>query len=63
MWFDTHCHLDADEFAADRDEVVARLTEKGVSRVLVPAVSVDTIATVDACCARYPAGLPAYANH
>ncbi len=40
--FDTHCHLDAIEFDPDRDAVIARSRAAGVSRWLVPAVSVAT---------------------
>ena len=30
MWFDSHCHVSADEFAEDRDEVMTRAAERGV---------------------------------
>ena len=30
MWFDSHCHLSADEFGEDRDAVIARAFEGGV---------------------------------
>jgi TatD DNase family protein len=63
MWFDTHCHLDAAEFDADRDAVAARGQEVQVGSILVPAVSIATLATVDAACARYPGCLPAYGIH
>lgn len=38
MWIDTHCHLDAPEFDADRDEVVARARRQGVQMLVIPAV-------------------------
>ena len=34
MWFDSHCHLSADEFAADRDRVLERAFGAGVEGML-----------------------------
>ena len=38
MWIDTHCHLDASEFDADRDDVAASALKEGVSRIVIPGV-------------------------
>jgi TatD DNase family protein len=38
MWIDTHCHLDAAEFDADRDAVRQAARQAGVARCVIPAV-------------------------
>ncbi len=37
-WIDTHCHLDAPEFAPDRDAVRAAAQAAGVMHLVIPAV-------------------------
>ena len=47
MWTDTHCHLDAAEFDADRDAVREHARQLGVDCCVVPAVQAahwDTVA-------------------
>lgn len=46
MLIDTHCHLDAIEFDADRKQVIARAAQAGVSAIVIPAVSVANFAAV-----------------
>ena len=60
---DSHCHLDAGEFDADRDAVVARAVAAGVTTQVVPSVTRPTFASVAAVCARYPGCLPGWGLH
>lgn len=46
MWIDTHCHLDAAEFAADRDAMRERATSAGVVHCVLPAVAPANFETV-----------------
>ncbi len=39
---DTHCHLDFDAYAKDRDEVLSRARENGLCAFVVPAVKMST---------------------
>lgn len=41
IWIDTHCHLDAPEFAPDRLQVIDRAAAAGVGMLVLPAVAVD----------------------
>ena len=46
-WIDTHCHLDAPEFDADRDEVLARARDARITRAnacrVLPRLAAPTI--------------------
>jgi TatD DNase family protein len=46
MWIDTHAHLDAPEFDADRAAVHQRTRAAGVGLCVIPAVSASTLKTV-----------------
>lgn len=60
---DTHCHLDAAEFDADRASVYAGALASGVSKIIVPGVEVAAFGkqktVIDAC----PACIPAWGIH
>lgn len=51
---DTHCHIDEEAFAADREEVIARQRESGVEAMIVPGVNVASIESVLAVCHAHP---------
>ena len=38
MLIDTHCHLDASEFDADRDAVIKAASQQDVEMMVIPAV-------------------------
>ena len=40
--FDTHCHLDFDDFDHDRDDVINNAKQHGVNNILVPSVTQKT---------------------
>ena len=45
-WIDSHCHLDAPEFDADRAAVLARARAAGVGLLVLPAVRAEHFETV-----------------
>lgn len=51
---DTHCHLYAEEFAADRDQMIERARAAGVSRLYLPAIDSEAIPGMLALEAQYP---------
>lgn len=60
---DSHCHLDAPEFAHDRAQVLARAQAAGVTRQIVPAVARRGFEMLRALCATLPGLYPAYGLH
>jgi len=59
---DTHCHLDAAEFDADREAVAAAAAAAGVAMV-VPAVERANFGAVASVCREFPGCAPAYGIH
>jgi TatD DNase family protein len=53
VWIDSHCHLDAQEFEPDREQVVERARAAGVRMMLIPAVEVSTFERVRAVAHRF----------
>ena len=50
---DSHSHIYCDAFDDDRDDVVARAREAGVTRVVMPNESVASVEYLRAACERY----------
>jgi TatD DNase family protein len=50
---DTHCHLDSEVFDTDRDEVLARATEAGVTALLNPGTNLQTSASAVQSAEKY----------
>ena len=51
---DTHCHIDEEAYAADREEVLARQQESGVEAMIVPGVNAASVTTVLEVCHAHP---------
>ncbi|MDP8568280.1 TatD family hydrolase [Methylophilus aquaticus] len=54
MLIDTHCHLDATEFDADREMVWQAALQAGVRAVVIPAVTAETFQPIMQWCAQHP---------
>ena len=63
MLIDTHCHLDAAEFDADRFAVIRAARAGGVGGFLVPAVGASNFDAVAALSAAHPDVAHAFGIH
>ncbi|WP_337052694.1 TatD family hydrolase [Pseudoxanthomonas sp. USHLN014] len=63
MLTDSHCHLDAAEFDADRDAVIARALAAGVRRQVVPAIDAAGWPALRRLCSQHAGLYPAYGLH
>ncbi|MBS0431982.1 MAG: TatD family hydrolase [Proteobacteria bacterium] len=61
--YDSHAHLDAPEFAADRARVLGDARSAGVHEMLVPAVAAADWDALSALCHAEPGLHPAYGLH
>ncbi|MBY0570003.1 MAG: TatD family hydrolase [Burkholderiaceae bacterium] len=52
MWIDTHCHLDASEFAGASLALAEAAAKSGVSAIVIPAVHKNNFAAVEALSQR-----------
>ncbi|MGB2831758.1 MAG: TatD family hydrolase [Methylotenera sp.] len=53
MLIDTHCHLDAAEFDADRDNLAFLALQQGVTNIVIPAVARNNFDRVIALCRQH----------
>src|SRR5579859_6401922 len=63
MLIDTHCHLDLSAFDPDREAALTRAAELGVTRIINPAVDLESGLTILALAAKYPAVFAAVGIH
>ncbi|MEP7288742.1 MAG: TatD family hydrolase [Chloroflexota bacterium] len=54
MLIDTHCHLNFDSYDTDLAEVIARAAAAGVTRIINPAVDIETGANALQLATQYP---------
>ena len=54
MLIDTHAHIDGEEFRDDLEQVVQRAKDAGVGMIMVPAINMESLATIDDVCRRFP---------
>ena len=53
-YIDTHCHIDGEEFAADREAVMERAREAGISKIFVPAIDLPSSRRIIDLCRQSP---------
>ncbi|MEO8803280.1 MAG: TatD family hydrolase [Rudaea sp.] len=63
LLIDSHCHLDAAQFDADREQVLQRARAAGVGRLIVPAVCARSFEKLRDMCRAYSGLFPAYGLH
>ena len=58
MWIDTHCHLDAPEFASSLPAIIHTAAEKNVKAILLPTVRVADCSQVKELAQQYSQQIP-----
>ena len=60
---DTHCHLDVSEFDDDRDQIISRCRDKGINRIVIPAIKADSWDSLLSLCHQQSGLFPALGLH
>ncbi|MFM7644014.1 MAG: TatD family hydrolase [Sphingomonadales bacterium] len=63
MIIDTHSHLYAEEFDADRNEVLARAHQTGIAAILLPNIDVQSIGALEQLADEHSACIPMMGLH
>lgn len=63
MLIDTHCHLDAQEFDSDRQQVIERAQDVGVRGIIIPAIAPSNFETVRQLAHTFKGGAYALGIH
>src|SRR6478735_8514371 len=53
-WTDTHCHLYVPEFDPDKNEMLLRVLEAGVVRMMMPNIDLDTVHRLKSMAREFP---------
>lgn len=51
---DTHTHIDGEEFEQDRNEVISKAKEAGITHILLPNIDTMSLLAMDESCNLYP---------
>jgi TatD DNase family protein len=54
QFIDTHCHLYLENFDADRDAMLQRAIERGITKMLLPNIDMQSITPLLNLCNQYP---------
>ena len=63
MLIDTHCHIYFDRYDVDRDEIITRASDAGVTRIINPAIDLPTCEAGIALTQRYEGMFAAVGIH
>ena len=53
-FIDTHTHIDGEEFRDDLDMVIQRAKDSGAVKLLVPAINLSSVESIENVCRAYP---------